>query len=44
MERHLPLPPWSLRQKIALTCRILAAEGVYEDMPFIGTPQARAAF
>src|ERR1700757_1856223 len=27
MERHLPLPPWSLRQKIALTCRILAAEG-----------------
>ena len=26
MERHL-LPPWSLRQKIALTCRILAAEG-----------------
>ena len=27
MERHLPLPPWSLRQKMALTCRILAAEG-----------------
>ena len=27
MERHLSLPPWSLRQKIALTCRILAAEG-----------------
>ena len=27
MERHLTLPPWSLRQKIALTCRILAAEG-----------------
>src|SRR3954453_22015677 len=27
MERHLDLPPWSLRQKIALTCRILAAEG-----------------
>jgi L-fuculose-phosphate aldolase len=27
MERHLPLPPWSLRQKIALTCRILAADG-----------------
>src|SRR5262249_62174431 len=21
------MPPWSLRQKIALTCRILAAEG-----------------
>jgi L-fuculose-phosphate aldolase len=27
MQRHLSLPPWSLRQKIALTCRILAAEG-----------------
>src|SRR3954453_7192840 len=27
MERHLNVPPWSLRQKIALTCRILAAEG-----------------
>ncbi len=27
MERHLALPPWSLRQKIALTCRILADEG-----------------
>jgi L-fuculose-phosphate aldolase len=27
MQRDLTLPPWSLRQKIALTCRILAAEG-----------------
>jgi L-fuculose-phosphate aldolase len=27
MERHLVLPPWSLREKMALTCRILAAEG-----------------
>jgi L-fuculose-phosphate aldolase len=27
MERHLAVPPWSLRQKIALSCRILAAEG-----------------
>jgi L-fuculose-phosphate aldolase len=27
MERHLLVPPWSLRQKIALSCRILAAEG-----------------
>ena len=27
MERHLTAPPWSPRQKIALTCRILAAEG-----------------
>jgi L-fuculose-phosphate aldolase len=27
MEHHLAVPPWSLRQKIALTCRILAVEG-----------------
>jgi L-fuculose-phosphate aldolase len=27
MERHLAPPPWSLREKIALTCRILADEG-----------------
>ena len=27
MDRHLAVPPWTLRQKIALTCRILAAEG-----------------
>jgi L-fuculose-phosphate aldolase len=27
MERHLAIPPWTLRQKIALTCRILAGEG-----------------
>lgn len=27
MERHLPVPNWTLRQKIALTCRILADEG-----------------
>jgi L-fuculose-phosphate aldolase len=27
MERYLSLPPWSLRQKMALACRILAAEG-----------------
>jgi hypothetical protein len=26
-SRQFLLPPWSLRQKIALTCRILAAEG-----------------
>src|SRR5262245_6400381 len=26
MERHLDVPPWSPRHKIALTCRILAAE------------------
>jgi len=27
MERHLAVPPWTLRQKMALSCRILAAEG-----------------
>jgi len=27
MDRFLALPPWSLRQKLALSCRILAAEG-----------------
>jgi L-fuculose-phosphate aldolase len=27
MERFLAVPPWSLRQKLALSCRILAAEG-----------------
>ena len=26
MERHLPKPDWSIRQKLALTARILAAE------------------
>lgn len=27
MERHLPTPTWDMRQKVALTCRILAGEG-----------------
>jgi L-fuculose-phosphate aldolase len=27
MERHLATPDWNVRQKIALACRILAAEG-----------------
>src|SRR5262249_425438 len=27
MERHLLVPPWSPRQKMALSCRILAGEG-----------------
>jgi L-fuculose-phosphate aldolase len=27
MERHLALPQWSLQQKMALACRILAADG-----------------
>jgi len=27
MEEHLPTPTWDTRQKLALTCRILASEG-----------------
>jgi L-fuculose-phosphate aldolase len=27
MKQHFVLPEWSARQKLALTCRILAAEG-----------------
>ena len=27
MEKHLPKPDWSIRQKLALTARMLAAEG-----------------
>jgi L-fuculose-phosphate aldolase len=27
MEQHLAMPTWSLRQKMALSCRILASEG-----------------
>jgi len=27
MEKHLAPPPWSLREKIALSCRILAQDG-----------------
>jgi L-fuculose-phosphate aldolase len=27
MEQHLPTPAWTTRQKLALTCRILAGEG-----------------
>jgi L-fuculose-phosphate aldolase len=27
MDKHLPTPEWSTRQKVALTCRILAGEG-----------------
>jgi L-fuculose-phosphate aldolase len=27
MERHLATPEWNIRQKLALACRILAAEG-----------------
>jgi len=42
MERHLDLPPWSLRQKIALTCRILANEG-HESGPPARSPHAATA-
>jgi L-fuculose-phosphate aldolase len=41
MERHLAVPPWSLRQKIALTCRILAAEG--HESALAGQITARGA-
>ena len=27
MEKYLHVPPWTMQQKVALTCRILAAEG-----------------
>jgi L-fuculose-phosphate aldolase len=40
MDRHLALPPWSLRQKMALTCRILAAEG--HESALAGQITARA--
>lgn len=42
MERHLDLPPWSLRQKIALTCRILANEG-HESALLARSPHAATA-
>ena len=40
MQRHLKVPAWSLRQKIALTCRILAAEG--HESALAGQLTARA--
>ena len=40
MDRHLAFPPWSLRQKIVLTCRILAAEG--HESALAGQITARA--
>lgn len=40
MERHLPTPAWTLQQKIALTCRILADEG--HESALAGQITARA--
>lgn len=40
MDEHLEMPNWSVRQKLALTCRILAAEG--HDSGLAGQATARA--
>lgn len=40
MERHFTLPPWSVRQKLALAGRILASEG--HDSGIAGQLSARA--
>ena len=40
MEQHLPTPNWTLRQKAALTCRILADEG--HESALAGQITARA--
>ncbi|MFV8780972.1 aldolase [Microbulbifer sp. SA54] len=40
MTRHLAMPDWSLREKIALTCRILFGEG--HDSGLAGQITARA--
>lgn len=40
MEKHLPSPMWSLKQKMALTCRILADEG--HESALAGQITARA--
>jgi hypothetical protein len=39
MNKHFNLPNWSVRQKLALTCRILAAEG--HDSGLAGQATAR---
>ena len=39
MNKHFQLPNWSVRQKLALTCRILAAEG--HDSGLAGQATAR---
>ena len=40
MERHLPIPNWTLRQKVALACRMLAEEG--HESALAGQITARA--
>lgn len=40
MEKHLLTPPWSLREKVALACRILAAQG--HESALAGQITARA--
>jgi L-fuculose-phosphate aldolase len=40
MERHFVVPDWSVRQKLALACRMLAAEG--HDSGLAGQLTARA--
>jgi L-fuculose-phosphate aldolase len=40
MERHFVVPEWSIRQKLALACRILAADG--HDSGLAGQLSARA--
>lgn len=40
MRRHLDIPDWSLREKLALTCRILFAQG--HDSGLAGQITARA--
>ncbi len=39
MDRHLNVPAWTTRQKLAMTCRILAAEG--HDSGLAGQATAR---
>ena len=39
MTKHFELPDWSVQQKLALTCRILAAEG--HDSGLAGQVSAR---
>ena len=39
MNKHFELPSWSVKQKLALTCRILAAEG--HDSGLAGQATAR---
>ena len=40
MDKHLMTPPWSLREKVALSCRILAEQG--HESALAGQLTARA--